>query len=87
MITTKKVTSQLSEAEKIDFAFIWLNWNQIFNLTLHKEIEEDLKSLKQTVSAALNNLWLPNDKWIEFEYKKNKILLCFTLDKRKSIIF
>lgn len=87
MITTKKVTSQLSEAEKIDFAFIWLNWNQIFNLTLHKEIEEDLKSLKKTVSAALNNLWLPNDKWIEFEYKKNKILLCFTLDKRKSIIF
>ena len=41
----------------IDFSFIWLKWIQTFNLTLHKDIEEDLKSLEQTVNAELNNLY------------------------------
>ena len=38
------------------FCFYLTKLNSNIQLTLHKEIEEDLKSLKQTVSAALNNL-------------------------------
>ena len=48
---------------------------QTFTLTLHKEIDKDLKSLEQTVNAELNNLYdcLMTNEWIWMQ----KIKSCY----------
>ena len=58
---------------------------QTFTLTLHEEIDKDLKSLEQTVNAELNNLYdclMTNELNLN---AKNQILLFFAPDKRKPL--
>ena len=58
---------------------------QTFTLTLHEEIDKDLKSLEQKVNAELNNLYdclMTNELNLN---AKNQILLFFAPDKRKSL--